>query len=196
MYRPGDGSSRPSDRIRLAVIEGRLAGGYEVGLDWALALASGLSREKHMQVELVIAGMAQPEVIPDPPGPGVEVHWLGEVAPDEIPDLDRSSHLLFAADLHPACPNSVIEAMACGLPVVSYNTGALPELVVGNAGRLAAYGSDPWRVEPPDAGSLLDAALAVLAEPDRFRKGARQRAEDAFGLERMVEGYMTALGWA
>ncbi|MGA9192094.1 MAG: glycosyltransferase family 4 protein [Anaerolineales bacterium] len=195
-YTPGSGTARTPDCIRLAVIEGRLAGGYEIGLEWALGLAAGLSRQAHKRVELLIAGMAQPEVIPKAPGDGVEVHWLGEVAPEAIPDLDRSADLLFAADLHPACPNSVIEAMACGLPVVSYDTGALPEMVVGDAGRLAAYGSDSWRVEPPDAGSLLDAALEVLAEPDRFRKGARRRAEEAFGLERTVEGYLAALGWA
>jgi len=194
-YTPGGGTARAVDRIRLAVIEGRLAGGYEIGLEWALGLASGLSRETEEQVELMIAGMAQPEVIPETPGDGVVVRWMGEMAPEAIPDLDRSADLMFAADLHPACPNSVIEAMACGLPVVSYDTGALPELVVGDSGRLAPYGSDPWRVEPPDAGSLLEAALAVLAEPDRFRKGARGRAEEAFGLERMVEGYLTVLGW-
>lgn len=195
VYTPGEAGARPADRIRIAVIEGRLAGGYEIGLDWGLALASGLRRALQKPVDLVIAGMAQPEVIPKPPGAGVEVRWLGGLAPEAIPDLDRSCHLMFAADLHPACPNSVLEAMACGLPVVSYDTGALPELVVGDAGRLAAYGSDPWRVEPPDARSLLEAAVGVLTELDRYQKGARQRAEEAFGLEQMVEGYLAALGW-
>lgn len=195
-YTPGSGTARAADRIRLAVIEGRLAGGYEVGLEWALGLASGLSSKTNKEVELVIAGMAQPEVIPQIHGDGVEIRWLGEVAPSAIPELDRSADLLFAADLHPACPNSVIEAMACGLPVVSYDTGALPELVVGDSGRLAAYGGDPWRVEAPDGDALLEAALSVLAEPKRFREGARRRAEEAFGLERMVQGYLAALGWA
>lgn len=195
VYTPGPGGSLAEDKIRLAVIEGRLAGGYEVGLDWAIGLATGLARETQRRVELVIAGMAQPDVIPVPPGGGVDVRWLGSVPPKSVPDLDRSSHLLFSADLNPACPNSVIEAMACGLPVVAYDTGALPEMVLGDSGRLAAYGGDPWRVEPPDQAALLDAALAVLAGGDRFRRGARQRAEQGFGLDRMVDGYLTALGW-
>jgi glycosyltransferase involved in cell wall biosynthesis len=194
-YVPGSDDLRPSDRVRLAVIEGRLAGGYEIGLDWALGLAAGLARELKRGVELVIAGMAQPDVIPQPPRGGVELRWLGQVPPAAIPELDRSSHLLFSADLHPACPNSVIEAMACGLPVVSYDTGALPEMVIGDSGRLAPYGADPWRVDPPDAGALVRAAAAVLDEQPRFRRGARLRAEEAFGLDRMVDGYLVALGW-
>jgi glycosyltransferase involved in cell wall biosynthesis len=195
VYTPRSGGSRPTDRIRLAVIEGRLAGGYEVGLTWALDLATGLARETKQRIELVIAGMAEPDAIPMPPSGEAEVRWLGSVAPEAVPDLDRSSHVLFSADLHPACPNSVIEAMACGLPVVAYDTGALPELVLGDSGRLASYGADPWRVEPPDRAALLEAALAVLAGGDRFRRAARERAEQVFSLDRMVDGYLAALGW-
>ena len=50
---------------------------------------------------------------------------------ERIPELDRSAHLLYSADLNAACPKSVIEALACGLPVVAFDTGALPELVQG-----------------------------------------------------------------
>jgi glycosyltransferase involved in cell wall biosynthesis len=195
VYSPDGDGEHPQDRVRLSVIEGRMAGGYEIGLEWALALADGLTHALERPVELMIAGMAEPDVIPGAAGSNVVIRWLGDVPPEAIPELDRSSHLLFSADLHPACPNSVIEAMACGLPVVSFDTGALPEMVVGDAGRLAAYGSDSWRVEPPDGDALLQAALAVLSEPERFQRGARQRAEEAFGLDQMVDGYLAALGW-
>ncbi len=67
-----------------------------------------------------------------------------------FPEIDRSAHMLFSADLNAACPNSVIEAMACGLPVAGFDTGALNELIVGDAGRLVPYGGDPWRLEKPD----------------------------------------------
>jgi glycosyltransferase involved in cell wall biosynthesis len=125
----------------------------------------------------------------------VSLRWEGEVPPDRIPEIDRSAHLLYSADLNTACPNSVIEALACGLPVVAFETGALPELVKQDAGRLSPYGGDPWKLDPPDMDGLTQAALEVLNDQPRFRAGARMQAEACLGLERMVEGYLTALGW-
>jgi glycosyltransferase involved in cell wall biosynthesis len=144
----------------------------------------------------MVAGRASPEIreraerIED-----ITVQWAGVVPRERIPELDRSAHLLYAADLNAACPNAVIEAMACGLPVVAFGTGALPELVKGDSGRLAPYGGDPWKLDPPDVDGLAYAALEVLSDPSRFQTGARARAEAAFGLDQMVKGYLTALGW-
>ena len=87
----------------------------------------------------------------------------------------------------------MIEALACGCPVVAYDTGALPELVTGDSGRLAAYGGDPWKLEPPDQAALVQATLPVLTEQDRFRQAARQRAESELSLDKMVDGYLQAL---
>jgi glycosyltransferase involved in cell wall biosynthesis len=112
---------------------------------------------------------------------------------EHIPWLMRSSHLLFSAEINPPCPNSVIEALACGLPVVGFDTGSLSELVEGNAGRLAPYGADPWKLQPPDIPALGEAATEVLQDQDRFRKLARERAESAFDVETMVDEYLKVL---
>jgi len=101
--------------------------------------------------------------------------------------------LLYSADVNAACPNSVIEALACGLPVAAFDTGALTELVVGDAGRIVAYGGDPWQLDPPDVPALVEAALEILGNQERFRAAARARAEAAFGLDQMVDGYLQIL---
>ncbi|MEW6566644.1 MAG: glycosyltransferase family 4 protein [Chloroflexota bacterium] len=195
-YTPG-GPERPApDRIRLLVVEGNLAGGYEAGLDHAVALTEHLSRLWPQPVELALAGQV-PAAVQERLGrqSGALLRWLGLVPAEEIPALDRSAHLLFSADPNPACPNSVIEALACGLPVIAFDTGALPELVTGDAGRLVPYGADPWRLETPDVAALAGAAAEVLRDPSRFRAGARARAEAGLGLETMVRGYLEVLGW-
>ena len=123
----------------------------------------------------------------------VPLVFSGKIPGEQIPQVDRSAHLLFAADINAACPNSTIEALACGLPVVAFDTGALPELVTGDAGRVVPYGGDPWELEPPDVAGLARGAAEVLADQPRFRQAARRRAEEAFGLDRMVEGYLGCL---
>jgi glycosyltransferase involved in cell wall biosynthesis len=192
------GPESPSDaRTRLLVVEGNLAGGYEHGLEAAFALGAKLQSRLETPLEVAVAGRASESLRREWERRAVvQAVWLGLIPPSEIPGIDRGAHLLFAADLHPACPNAVVEALACGLPVVSFDTGALPELVTGDAGRLASYGGDAWRLDPPDIEALTSCALEILGDQPRFRRGARARAEAGLGLDPMVEGYLRAFGWA
>jgi glycosyltransferase involved in cell wall biosynthesis len=101
--------------------------------------------------------------------------------------------LLYSADINAACPNAVIEALACGTPVLAFDTGALPELVTDGSGRVVPYGSNPWELEKPDLPALAESAVEILLNQAGFRTGARQRAETLFGLDQMVNSYLIAL---
>jgi glycosyltransferase involved in cell wall biosynthesis len=195
-YTPQGAETLAVDRIRLLVVEANLDSGYDIGLTWAVDLAQRLQANSRRDVELVVAGRA-PEVLHRQVEQvaSTAVTWLGVVPPDSIPALDRSAHLLFASDVMPACPNSVVEALACGLPVVSFDTGALPELVFGDAGRIVPYGGDAWQLEPPDLEALAAAAAEVVRENRRFRRGARACAEAGLDVETMIDGYLSMLGW-
>jgi len=123
----------------------------------------------------------------------IDLLWKGVVKRYEIPEIDRSAHFLFSADVNAACPNAVIEALACGLPVIGYDTGALPELLINGAGRIAAYGGDPWKLEKPDLYALLDAAQEVLKNQEAFNLAARKRAERAFDINTIASSYLQVL---
>jgi glycosyltransferase involved in cell wall biosynthesis len=193
-YTPTGPHSRPEGIYRALLVEGRLAGGYEIGLETASGLIDRLQSICQQPVELVIAGMVDVSL---------QQYWqrqtratirfLGQVPPEQIPEVDRSAHLLYSADIHAACPNSVVEALACGLPVVAFDTGALSELVSEDAGRIIPYGSDPWKLGPPDLESLAQAASQVLKEQDYYSCGARARAQAILGLDAMVEAYLDVL---
>ena len=187
----GEGD-RPSEKYRLLMVEGSLQGGYETGLTTAIELGERLCEKFPM--ELVIAGRTTEEMKEALGNKNkLSIVWEGLVPRERIPSLDRSAHLLFSADINAACPNSVIEAMACGLPVTGFATGALPELVSEEVGRLVPYGGDPWKLEKPDIEVLAEAAGEILRENGRFREGARKRAEAGFGLDKMVERYVEVL---
>lgn len=191
-YSPDGLEKPPKDHIKVAVIEGRFGGGYEVGLDWALQLAEGVGKALRRDIQIVAAGAVENSV---KDRYGDSIHWLGVVQPESIPGLHRGAHFLFAADLHPACPNSVLEAMACGNPVAAFATGAIPELVDKASGAVVPYGADSWRLEPPNVQALVEAAIPLVERQNQYRRAARERAERDFGLDRMVQGYLDALGW-
>jgi glycosyltransferase involved in cell wall biosynthesis len=208
-YHPQGIHNRPQDRYRILLVEGSLMGGYEAGLEAAVGLAAGIasrtsqpdSQLENRPVELMVVGKVAPEVqsrwtrrISELGShAAVHIHWAGLVPRQDIPRIDRSAHLYYSADVNAACPNSVIEALACGLPVVAFDTGALPELVTGNSGRIVAYGGDPWRLEPPDIPALVHGSEEILGGQAEFRQAARERAENLFGLDQMVSAYLDQL---
>ncbi len=193
-YSPHDAGGASLDHYRLLVVEGNLGGGYDMGLDHAIALAETLAEKYSFPMELMVVGKITDEHAARVLARAhIPILWEGAVAHEQIPEIDRSAHLLFSADLNAACPNSVIEALACGLPVAAFDTGALNELVVGDAGRLAPYGGDPWKLDKPDISGLADAAAEILLNRPRFQAAARAQAEKSLGLNRMTDRYLEFL---
>ena len=193
-FHPDGLHERPTDHLRILVVEGNLGGGYEWGLEAAVNLAEGTADAMNRPVELMVVGGASTMLREDWQARSkAPIQFTGWVARERVPEIDRSAHVLYAADVNAACPNSVVEALACGLPVVSFDTGALPELVTGDSGRVAGYVGDPWKLETPDVPGLVRKVVEVLEDQPRFRAGARRRAEEALGLERMVDGYMSMM---
>ena len=206
-YTPDGEHDCPTDRFRLLLLEGSLAGGLNSGLFHAVALAEKLSA--NFPMEVVVAGKVddatQKKIATEftekqrknseVSVANLSVKFLGTIPREQIPTLARSSHLLYSAEVNPPCPNSVIEALACGLPVVGFDSGSLKELVTDDAGCIVPYGGDPWKLETPDISALAASAGKIFEKhaSRQFRAAARMRAESAFGLVQMVESYLKVL---
>ena len=191
-YTPHGLHERPSGHYRLLVVEGSLAGAQNYGLFNAVALAERLS--KKFKVELMVVGRVDGRTKNKLKyQPAFRIQFMDTVPREHIPWLMRSSHVLFSAEVNPPCPNSVIEALSCGLPVIGFDTGSLSELVYGDTGRLVPYGANPWKLESPDISALADAAAEVLDDQNRFRSAARERAETIFDVDKMVDEYLKVL---
>ena len=98
------------------------------------------------------------------------VEFVGRVAPEEMPRLyDAADVYLNAPDID-NMPNSVIEAYAAGLPVVTSDAGGIPYIV--------RDGETGLMVPRNDDAALAAAALRLLREPGLARRlAARARAE-------------------
>ena len=191
-YTPEGLHERPSQHVRLLVVEGSLAGGLDSGLHHAVELSRALSHK--FRIELFVVGRVNSHTQSKLSQPTTfRIKFMNTVPREHIPWLMRSSHLLFSAEVNPPCPNSVIEALACGLPVIGFDTGSLSEIVQGDAGRLVPYGANEWKLEKPDIPGMANASVAVLEDQKRFRTSARQQAEDVFDLDKMVDEYLKVL---
>jgi glycosyltransferase involved in cell wall biosynthesis len=142
----------------------------------AIEIASACSKK------LLIAGIIQDEeyyqrqVVPKlEPG---KVEYIGSVGPKERNSLLGKAHAM----LHPVNFNepfglSVIEAMACGTPVIATKRGSMAELIV--------HGKNGFLVD-----SLETAIQAVSRVETIDRKYCRQHVENNFTADRMVEEYI------
>jgi glycosyltransferase involved in cell wall biosynthesis len=112
-----------------------------------------------------------------------KVDFVGRYAQRDAPDVFRRAQVLLHTKVKDPCPSAVIEAMACGLPVVYAASGGTVELVGGEAG-VGVPHPDGWeRDEPPAPEELADAVTRVLAALQTYASAARRRAVERFALE-------------
>jgi sugar transferase (PEP-CTERM/EpsH1 system associated) len=104
---------------------------------------------------------------------------------DDVAEILRALDLFVLPSLGEGISNTILEAMATGLPVLATEVGGNAELVqAGETGTL---------VPPADHVAMAKAMRAYLVNPDlRIRHGqaGRKMVEDRFSIEAMVQGYL------
>ena len=110
------------------------------------------------------------------------VEFVGPYTQREAPAIIASTHVLLHTKYNDNCPTLVLEAMACGLPVVYSASGGTPELVGPNAGIGIPAPLDWERPHPPDPESLADAIRQILGEYAERSAAARRRAVEHFDV--------------
>ncbi len=110
------------------------------------------------------------------------IEITGPYSQSEAPSIYRSVHILLHPKYKDPCPTVVLEAMACGVPVVGSASGGMPELV-GNDGGLLLPVPDDWNaLHAPEAEAVADAVEAVMDDWPSWSVGARARAANLFSL--------------
>ena len=108
------------------------------------------------------------------------VRFAGEQA-DVAPSLEEMD-LYVQSSIAEGMPNSVLEAMAAGLPVVATAVGGTPEVVVDDETGLLVPPGDPAAM-----AAALMTLLADRAKAEAFGRAGRARVEADFGEATMLQ---------
>lgn len=133
-------------------------------------------------VPLVIAGIVQDDEyfqrFVQPRVDGEHVSYIGPVGPDRRGEvLGGAQALLHLVDFDEPFGFSVVEAMACGTPVIAHPRGSMTEIV--------RHGENGFLVTSVD-----DAVTAVAAAATLDPNAVRASVEGRFDAERMVDDYL------
>lgn len=112
-------------------------------------------------------------------GISARVRFLGEQA--DVAASLQEMDLYLQASVAEGMPNSILEAMATGLPVVATTVGGTPEVVVD--------GETGFLVPPRDPAALAAATLKLLGDPElarAFGRAGRARIEAHFSERLML----------
>ena len=138
----------------------------------------------HPEAELLVTGRLAIAAEPLVAELGLtgRVTFTGRYAQRDAPALFRRAHLLLHTKVNDPCPTLVLEAMACGLPVVHPASGGTVELVGDEAGVGVAHHDSFDRDRPPSAHAMAEAVERVLAAHAVYVAAARTRAVERFAL--------------
>ncbi|MBI3854621.1 MAG: glycosyltransferase [Planctomycetes bacterium] len=101
----------------------------------------------------------------------------------DVADHLKGAGLLLSTSEFEGFGMSVLEAMSCGVPVVTTDSGGTAEVVSESCARVAAVG---------DVEGLAAAAVEILRDPNLSRtmgEAGRRRAEEMFDVDRVVPQY-------
>lgn len=109
--------------------------------------------------------------------------WLTG-AREDVPELMNLMALFVLPSLAEGISNTILEAMACGLPVIATNVGGNAELIMD--------GETGFVVPRADPAAIKEKCLQYIESPELIQKhgdSARKRIEEKFSIINMVQNY-------
>jgi colanic acid/amylovoran biosynthesis glycosyltransferase len=164
--------------------------------------AFAVFKKDYPAAQLFIAGkgplQAELEMLAGGLGIARDVHFLGFLSQSKLRDLYASSHVfLHPSEISPnqdqeGVPNSVLEAMATGLPIVATRHGGIPEAV--DHGRTGFLVSEEDHVALAQAMQLIASSPILLKEMGaRAHIAVKERFDQETQIEQLESFYEEAI---
>lgn len=136
-------------------------------------------REKLDKAMLVVVGQSEPE---KPPELGFPVHFTGHISNDDkLRELYCAVDMVVIPSKQDNLPNMGVEALACGRPVVAFDTCGLPDLV--------KHRKTGYLAKAFDTQDLANGMAWVVTQKQPLVAGTRQSNESLSELELQSRQY-------
>lgn len=134
------------------------------------------------KAELIVFGASEPE---SPPDFGLPVHYLGYLHDDVgIALLYAAADVMIAPSRQDNLPNTVVEPLSCGTPVVAFDIGGMPDMI--------EHQINGYLAKPFDNSDLAAGIDWVLSDESRHKElcvKAREKAVACFDIETIARQY-------
>ena len=123
------------------------------------------------QAHLVILGAL------DQPVPNAQnIHIVGHIPPEDLAPWYRTGDICLFFSWLDHCPNTVVESLACGVPVICTNQGGTRELIEKTKGGIVVEADTPFPFKPvnlyhppvPDQNALVKAIITMVEGRKKF----------------------------
>ena len=180
----GRGSSSPDTPFRLVTTGSILwRKGYEYAL---LAVRQLVERGLPVRFDIIGDGPEGQRLLYTIHDLGLQEHvvWHGPLPPAAVVGRLQAADVFLLTSLSEGISNAVLEAMACGLPVVTTDVDGLPEAV--------GDGVEGFLVPPRDPAATADALARLAASPElrqRMGQAGRHRVLADFRLDDQADAF-------
>lgn len=166
------------------VLFGAMGGGQHLikGFDLLRASLAHL-RDQRSDLRLLIFGQSAPR---EPEDLGFPVHYLGHLHDDlSLRILYSAADVMVIPSRQDNLPNTGVESLSCGTPVVAFDTCGLPDIV---SHQVTGYLARPFSTEDLAAG--IEWVLADSSRYDDLSRNARAQAVERFSEAVVVPQYL------
>ena len=134
-------------------------------------------------IELVLVGKSQPEIIEQLNFP---IHRIGLVSEQaKIVDLYNANDVFVIPSMEDNLPNTVMESLSCGTPVLGFETGGIPEMVT--------HKYNGYIVPQKDVEGLVKGLIWILENENRYQqlsKNAIEKVKNHYAYKAVAQRHL------
>ncbi len=185
---------QPDENIVLFHL-GKMRNGYI--MESLIGTYEELLSRGHTNIKLAMAGNMDAECINvyNKHRGNPNIMHLGSVPNPATVRLFAQGDIYLGPRMGSSCDNVIVEALACGLPVVVPKWGGNSELITDGVEGVVVDSGGHWNYGEDYVKKLADGVERIMPDVKSFQARARRKAVQEFTIDIMVDKYLKAMGF-